>query len=119
MKTLAATRNIVRADEVIGNKVLSMQKEDLGKIYQLVLDKLTGEVKYIVLESGSFLGLGGKFFALPWNSISYDCVQEAFILKLNIPKKTFEKAPGFDKDHWPEFSDDVWNNANTSFYSNL
>lgn len=112
-----STRDIVRADEVIGVKVINNSKEDLGKIHQIVLDKTSGQVKYLVLESGSFLGMGGKFFALPWNSIHYNPDEEAFIL--NVSKEQLKNAPGFDKNNWPEFSDDRWGKTINDYYSNL
>ena len=82
METPARTKSIVRADDVIGVKVINNAQENLGKIYEIVLDKVSGQVKYVVLESGTFLGLGGKLFALPWNSIHYDPEEEAFRLNM-------------------------------------
>lgn len=117
METSTRTHTIVRSDEVLGVKVINSSKEDLGKIHEIVLDKTSGQVKYLVLESGSFLGLGGKFFAIPWNSIHYNPDEEAFIL--NVSKEKLKNAPGFDKNHWPEFSDDRWGKSITDYYSNL
>lgn len=115
MDTQLSTRNIVKADEVIGVKVINSSKEDLGKIHEIVLDKLSGQVKYLVLESGSFLGLGGKLFALPWNSVHYNPDEEAFVL--NVSKEKIKNAPGFDKNHWPEFSDDRWGKSIIDYYA--
>lgn len=115
METPARTKSIVRANDVIDVKVLNTSKEDLGKIYEIVLDKVSGQVKYVVLESGSFLGLGGKFFAIPWNSIHYDVDEEAFIL--NVSKDRLKNAPGFDKDNWPEFSDTAWGKSIADYYA--
>lgn len=112
--TLTRPKSIVRADEVIGVKVINRAKEDLGKIYQIVLDKISGQVVYVVLESGSFLGMGGKLFALPWNAIHYDPNEEAFIL--NVSKDLLKNAPGFDKDHWPDMADRKWAQSIFSYY---
>lgn len=114
MQSTTLESNLVRADEVLGVKVINQAKENLGKIYQIVLDKLTGQTVYIVLESGSFLGLGGKLFALPWNAIHYDLHEEAFIL--NIDKERLKKAPGFDNDHWPDFADETWGRNIFNYY---
>lgn len=112
--TRSKTKEVVRADEVIGVKVINNAKENLGKIYQIVLDKLSGQTVYLVLETGSFLGLGGKLLALPWNAIHYDKNEEAFIL--DISKERIKNAPGFDKDHWPNMADSAWNETIFKFY---
>lgn len=116
MATITSTRpkSVVRADEVIGVKVINTEKESLGKIYQIVLDKISGQTVYVVLESGSFLGLGGKLLALPWNTLHYDPNEEAFIL--NVSKELLKKAPGFDKDHWPDMADRTYAQSIYSYY---
>lgn len=113
-KTKTKAANIVRADDVIGKKVINPSKENLGKIYQIVLDKLTGQTIYVVLETGSFLGLGGKLLALPWNAISYDPNEEAFVL--NVSKERLQNAPGFDKDHWPNMADKSYGDSLFKYY---
>ena len=115
MEAVARTRDIVRAEEVIGVKVIDPANENIGKIYEIVLDKVSGQVNYVVLESGSILGLGGKFFAIPWNSIHYDTDEEAF--RLNVDKQVLNDAPGFDKDNWPEFSDESCCQRITDYYA--
>lgn len=110
------TTNLVKAKkEVIGVKVINTSDEDLGTIYELMLDKLSGKVAYAVLDSGSFLGLGGKLFALPWNSLHYDTLKEAFILA--VAKERLKTAPGFDKDHWPDMADKTFSDQINKFYT--
>jgi hypothetical protein len=107
--------NVVKAkDEVIDVKVKNQADEDLGKICEVMLDKTSGQVAYAVLESGSFLGIGGKLFALPWNAIHYDTNKECFIL--NVDKEKLKNAPGFDKDHWPDMADRSWGESVSQYY---
>lgn len=108
--------NIVKANnEVIGVDVKNGANEDLGEIQEVMLDKLTGKVAYVVLESGTFLGMGGKLFALPWRSLSYDAANDCF--RLNIDKERLKLAPGFDKDHWPDMADRTWGQNISTFYN--
>ena len=65
-----------------------------------MLDIQGGTIEYVVIEMGGFLGIGEKFFAVPFSLLALDPVNEAFIL--NQSRETLEAAPGFDKDHWPE-----------------
>lgn len=101
-------------EEVIGRTVKNIQDDNLGEIKELVLDKISGVVAYAVLESGSFLGLGGKLFAIPWNSLEYDRSNECF--RLNIDKERIKNAPGFDKDHWPDMSNKTWGKSVFEYY---
>ncbi len=108
------TSDVVKSDEVIGVDVKNTQKESLGSVHEIVLDKQNGNVRYIVLSFGGFLGLGDKLFALPWNAISYDKNEECFIL--NVDKEKLQNAPSFDKDKWPNMSDKAWGESVYNYY---
>lgn len=88
------------ASSIIGDKVVNLQEEKLGTINDIMIDVENGKIEYVVIEMGGFLGIGEKFFAIPFNLLSLDNKNHDFILNQN--KETLENAPGFDKDHWPE-----------------
>jgi len=96
---------------VIGSKVVNAQHEDLGKIEDLVLDAGAGRIAYAVLSFGGFLGMGDKYFAIPWNALRFNLSEKHAVL--NLDKKLLENAPGFDKDNWPNMADSTWG---TSIY---
>jgi sporulation protein YlmC with PRC-barrel domain len=103
-KTARQRRQIVRVkDAIIGSKVLNLDGEDIGEIREIAIDLTSGRVTYAVLSFGGFLGLGDKLFAIPWVSLIYDASNGVFVLKAD--KQLLEKAPGFDKDKWPDMSD--------------
>ena len=91
---------------VIGSKVVNAQHEDLGKIEDLVLDAGAGRIAYAVLSFGGFLGMGDKYFAIPWNALRFNLSEKHAVL--NLDKKLLENAPGFDKDNWPNMADSTW-----------
>jgi sporulation protein YlmC with PRC-barrel domain len=101
--------------EVVGRKVVSTQGENLGKIEEVMIDAVPGRVAYAVLSFGGFLGVGDKLFAVPWKSLNYDPQQEAFII--NADKRLLERAPGFDKNSWPDLADTNWRASIYSYYS--
>jgi hypothetical protein len=94
---------------VIGSKVVNVQNEDLGKIEDLVVDAGAGRIAYAVLSFGGFLGVGDKYFAIPWSAFHFNLSEKEAVL--NVDKKLLEKAPGFDKDNWPNFADSAWGNS--------
>lgn len=95
------------ATSIIGDRVVNRVDEDLGTIQNLMVNIQTGRIEYVVLESGSFLGIGGKLFAIPYQELSLDGIRKCFVL--DRTKEYIKNSPGFDKDHWPNTnSDDVY-----------
>jgi sporulation protein YlmC with PRC-barrel domain len=100
------------ASSIIGDSVENPEGEDLGKIDNLMINLNTGKVEYAVLEFGSFLGIGGKLFAIPFSELNLDPDRELFILSRS--KEYLKQTPGFDKAHWPDTNDHAYfNDVNT------
>jgi sporulation protein YlmC with PRC-barrel domain len=97
---------VMAAGSLDGDKVLSEEGDDLGKIKEIMLDVATGRIAYAVLSSGGFLGIGDKLLAIPWNALTLDTDRKCFLLA--VPSETVKNAPGFDKDHWPAMADPTW-----------
>src|SRR6202050_5128294 len=91
---------------VIGSNVVNAKNEDLGKIEDLVLDAGAGRIAYAVLSFGGFLGMGNKYFAIPWNAFHFNLSEKRAVL--NVDKNLLESAPGFDKNSWPNMADAHW-----------
>jgi len=87
---LAKGKDIVPAKTVIGSTVLNTNYEDLGKIEDLVLDAGAGRIAYAVLSFGGFLGMGDKYFAIPWRAFEFHLAEKRIVL--NVDKKLLEKA---------------------------
>ena len=105
---------VMAADTLEGDKVLNRRGEDLGTIEDIMIDVQRGRVAYAVMSCGGFLGMGDKLFAIPWNALTLDANRHCFVL--DADKERFEKAPGFDKDHWPSMADNSWANQVHDFY---
>jgi hypothetical protein len=58
--------------------------------------------------------LGEKYFAIPWNALSFDADRRRFIL--NVERAVLEGAPGFDKHHWPAMADPAWASDLHAYY---
>lgn len=88
------------ATSIIGDKVHNKMDEQLGKIKDIMLNVQTGTIEYYIIEFGGFLGIGEKFFAIPFSLLTVDPEKQLFIF--DQPREMLEKAPGFDKEHWPD-----------------
>jgi sporulation protein YlmC with PRC-barrel domain len=99
-------RRVISSGKLVGNRVVNLRNEDLGRIEELMIDLDSGRIAYAVLSFGGFLGLGDKLFAIPWSALTVDVAGEKFVL--NISKDLLQQAPGFDKQDWPDMSDPAW-----------
>jgi sporulation protein YlmC with PRC-barrel domain len=61
----------IRASKMIGSTVYDVQNRSIGKVADLVLDK-AGRVDEVVIDVGSFLGVGGKDIAVKISDIKTD-----------------------------------------------
>jgi len=102
------------ADTLEGEKVRNTTGDDLGSVEHIMLDVPTGKIAYAVLSFGGFLGMGDKLFAVPWLALKLDTENKCFVL--DASKDQLEKAPGFDKDHWPSMADETWGRGIHSHY---
>ena len=63
--------NEMRASKMIGSTVHDVQNRSIGSVKDLVLGK-DGKVDAAVIDVGSFLGIGGKYIAVPLSDIKTD-----------------------------------------------
>jgi hypothetical protein len=99
---------------VTGSKVENTKGDNLGHIEEIMIDKSSGRVGYAVLNYGSFLGMGGKLFALPWDILKYDTRRSAYVI--GIPEERLKNAPSFDSGTWPDMGDPAWGKAIHDYY---
>lgn len=98
----------VRASKLIGMNIQNEQGKSVGAVSDIVLDIDSGNVSYMAVTYGGFLGLGNKMFAVPFEAFA--CRQDAndpdeTILVLNVTQQQLDGAIGFDEDSWPNFAD--------------
>ena len=59
----------ISSTKVAGTAVYNANGDKLGSIDDLIIDKVSGQVRYAALEFGGFLGLGTDRYPLPWSMI--------------------------------------------------
>ena len=104
--TLSMTHRIVAASTLKGIRVQNFAGEELAKVDDLVVDLDSGQVTYLVLSLGGFLGIGDRLFAVPWDLFSTRAGEHE--LFLDIEKQMLLDAPAFERIHWPDMSDETW-----------
>lgn len=111
-----ADSNLMGISDLIGSSVQNHKGEYLGELKEVMLDAYSGQASYAVLSfAGGFLGIWKKFFAVPWSALSFDSKNGCVVLQ--VEKDRLQRAPGFDKDSWPNTMDDSsWWREIQSYY---
>ena len=95
-------------------KVENTAGEKLGDIKDLMIDLDDGSIEYAVLSFGGVMGMGDKLFAVPWEALRVDTSDEKLVLP--VDKEQLKNAPGFDKDHWPDFASPQFRTQISDYY---
>src|ERR1700674_5845019 len=61
----------IRASKMIGSAVYDVQNRKIGKVHDLVLDR-DGKIAAVVVDVGTFLGMGGKSVAVQLSDLKTD-----------------------------------------------
>src|SRR3981189_55758 len=64
--------NLIGSDKVEGTAVYGADRNKIGSIERVMIDKQSGKVSYAVLSFGGFLGIGDDHYPLPCQSLKND-----------------------------------------------
>jgi len=104
MRASTVSSDVISSDKVEGTKVYNPKGEKLGSVDDLMIDKLSGQIRYAVLEFGGFLGMGTDRYPLPWNMLKYDTEKEGYVVPLD--KSKLEQAPRYPESEVPDYTPD-------------
>lgn len=101
------THKLIASDKVEGTSVFDKNGEEVGTVRKVMIGKLDGKVRYIVMGMGGIFGFGEDSFPLPWDGLDYDTKLGGYKLK-GVTKDDFKakKAPSHKRDEEPAYSDD-------------
>lgn len=97
--------SLIASNKVEGTAVYNHMGERLGTIYNFMVDKFSGDVRYAVLSFGGFLGIGQDYYPLPWSMLNYDTSRGGYVVDLeksqleNAPRFAAEDEPTYDRDY--------------------
>ena len=96
------TEQLIASNKVEGTPVYGREGERLGTIYNFMVDKYSGRVTYAVMSYGGFLGVGQRYYPMPWKILSYDTHEGGY--RVDMDYHDLERAPSFGRDDEPRFS---------------
>ncbi|MBO9512603.1 MAG: PRC-barrel domain-containing protein [Variovorax sp.] len=95
--------DVISSERVEGTTVYNVSGDKLGSIDDLLIDKLSGQVRYAALEFGGFLGIGTDRYPVPWSMLKYDTALDGYVVPLD--KAQLEGAPRYANDAVPDYDD--------------
>ena len=110
MNSSITTSTVISSDRVEGTAVYNGAGDKLGSIDDLMIDKISGQVRYAVLEFGGFLGIGSDRYPLPWNMLKYDTEKDGYVVPLD--KTRLEAAPRYAENDAPAYTGDYGRRVN-------
>jgi hypothetical protein len=83
---MASPHHLVAGSQVEGASVFSKEGEKLGKIEDLLIEKRTGRTTYALMSFDGFLGVGARYYPIPWSMLDYDPARGGFTAPLSREK---------------------------------
>lgn len=80
------TRRLIASSKVEGTAVYDRAGEQIGTVYNFMVDKVSGQVAYVVMSFGGFLGMGESYHPLPWRALTYDTRLGGYVVDIDRDK---------------------------------
>ncbi|MGD9943237.1 MAG: PRC-barrel domain-containing protein [Burkholderiaceae bacterium] len=106
--------SLISSDRVEGTEVYAPGGEHIGEIHNLVIDKVSGKVVYAMMSFGGFLGMGKRYYPIPWAALSYDVAQGGY--RTNLTEAQVKGAPEYNSDGTLDRLDADWHRRVHSHY---
>jgi hypothetical protein len=105
---------LIGSDKVEGTSVYGADRNKIGSIERVMIDKISGKVSYAVLGFGGFLGVGNDHYPLPWQSLKYDTELGGYVT--GITTKELQGAPKYGEQSDWNWGDDAAVRGINSYY---
>jgi sporulation protein YlmC with PRC-barrel domain len=94
MTTSSGHTSAILASRVKGTAVYNGSGDKIGTVEDVVLDKLSNRIMFAALGFGGMLGMGEKYYPVPWSLLNYDEDKGGYVVPLE--KDRLEGAPSYD-----------------------
>jgi sporulation protein YlmC with PRC-barrel domain len=94
MTTSSGHTSAILASRVKGTAVYDDAGDKIGTVEDVVLDKQSNRIMFAALGFGGVLGMGEKYYPVPWSLLDYDKEKGGYVVPLS--KDRLESAPAYD-----------------------
>ncbi len=106
--------HLIGAHQVQGTTVYNTALEKLGSVEDVMIDKTSGRIAYAILSFGGFLGIGDRYYPLPWEKLSYDKEMGGYIV--DVSRDVLEGAPSYSDEATAGWNDEAWGRGIYTYY---
>lgn len=101
------TQQLIASDKVEGTSVFDSKGEKLGTVRKVMIGKVDGKVRYVVMGFGGMFGMGEENYPLPWDALDYDTRLGGYkMTTLSKGDLDKDKAPSYGRNDEPDWSED-------------
>jgi sporulation protein YlmC with PRC-barrel domain len=94
MTTATGHTSAILASKVKGTSVYNETGDKIGTVEDIVLDKQSNQILFAALGFGGVLGMGEKYYPVPWSLLDYDEDKGGYVVPLN--KDLLNNAPSYE-----------------------
>jgi len=94
MTTASGHTAAILASKVKGTPVFNAAGDKIGHVEDVVLDKESDHIMFAALGFGGVLGVGQKYYPVPWSALDYNCDKGGYVVPLS--EDAPENAPAYD-----------------------
>jgi len=109
--------SLIAASQVTGTNVYNRAGEKLGHVYDVMVNKQSGQVEYAVMSFGGFLGIGDTYHPLPWKALNYSPREGGFVV--DIDKGRLEGAPSYAATDTAVWDDPAYGRRVNDYYGGM
>jgi sporulation protein YlmC with PRC-barrel domain len=93
MTTSSGHTSAILASKVRGTAVYDNKGDKVGHVEDIVLDKDTDKIMFAALGQGGVLGVGEKYFPVPWSMLDYSKDKGGYVVP--VAQDVLSKAPTY------------------------
>ena len=83
MTTVTGHTTAIRAGKAIGTDVYDLGGKKIGEVKDIVLEKTSNNILFVVVSFGGVLGMGEKYHPIPWSELDYDPARGGFVVSFS------------------------------------
>ena len=111
--TTTTTTTYIPTTTIVGSRVTGSEGAEIGQISNVVLDKQTGCMAYVVLSTGESGGTA-RTVAVPWSVFSPGSDEHTYTV--TVDRQKIESAPVWESSRIDEYSRPEWVGSVYSYY---
>jgi hypothetical protein len=83
---------------ILGREVVSTANENMGRIVDVLVDRVTGQMRAAIIDFGGFLGVGSRKIAVDWNALHFPAPGNSDArITLDLTRDQVKAAPEYQE----------------------